>query len=165
MTITQTQNFSASRLDKARFAFTTRRVDRSAIAGLISGDAKPRSGDLVLARVVKLGHHTGLQLCNGRRATLFPGDTIVVACGNRYAPSQYEAVIPATLGTAHLVAGGGIAARALNRNRKTKIPTRIHIEGILSDASGKAINLADWALPEPTPVSYTHLTLPTTPYV
>ena len=27
---------------------------------------------------------------------------------------------------------------------------RIHIEGILSDASGKAINLADWALPETT---------------
>jgi hypothetical protein len=150
VTITQTQNFSASRLDKARFAFTTRRVDQSAIAGLISGNAKPRSGDLVLARVVKLGHHTGLQLCNGRRAKLFPGDTIVVACGNRYAPSQYEAVVPTRLGAAHLVAGGGIAARALNRNRKTRAPTRIHIEGILSDASGRAINLADWALPEPT---------------
>jgi len=150
MTHTQTQLFSPSRLSKARFAFTTRRVDRTAIAGLISGDARPMPGDLVLARVVRLGQHTGLQLCSGRRAKLFPGDMIVVACGNRYAPSQYEALVPEKLGPADLVAGGGIAARALNRHSRIKAATRIHIEGILADAKGKPINLADWALPEPS---------------
>jgi hypothetical protein len=133
-------------LDKAKFAFTTRRVDRSAIAGLISGSAKPSAGDLVLARVVKLGQHTGLQSPDGRRATMFPGDSIVVVCGDRYAPNQFEAEVPKKLGPAHLVAGGGIAARVLNKNRKVKPPTSIHIEGILADSDGKAINLIDWAL-------------------
>jgi dethiobiotin synthetase len=54
------------------------------------------------------------------------------------------------LGPAHLVAGGGVAARALNKNRKVKAPTSIHIEGILADSDGRAINLIDWALPELT---------------
>jgi len=151
MKTTQLQLFSVSQLHKARFAFTTRRVDHEAISGLISGNARPRAGDLVLARVTRLGQHTGLQLCSGRRAKLFPGDTIVVACGNRYAPDQYEALVPEKLGQAHLVAGGGIAARALNWHRKIKAPTRIHIEGILADANGNRINLSDWALPPALP--------------
>ena len=39
----------------------------------------PRAGDLVLARVAGIGHHSGLELAHGRRAALFVGDEISYA--------------------------------------------------------------------------------------
>ena len=100
-------------LRRASWAFTTRRV-RGPVSGLLDGAARPTAGDLVLARVDALGHHGALQLVDGRRRTLFPGDTIVAAYGNRYAPNQFEAVVPESLEPCQLVAGGGVAGRALS---------------------------------------------------
>jgi hypothetical protein len=86
-------------------------------------------------------------LPDGRRKTLFPGDEIIVAYGNRYAPSQFEAVVPKTMGPCHLVAGGGVAAKALSwHSRVSKGPTRITPLGWLADASGAPTNLRDYAL-------------------
>ncbi|MFO7541434.1 MAG: DUF1611 domain-containing protein [Thiobacillus sp.] len=107
----------------------------------------PEAGDLVLARVDLLGQHAGLQLPNGRRKQMFPGDEIVVAYGNRYAANQFEALIPETLGSCHLVAGGGIASRAVSWHvRMSKGPTHITPIGLLGDAEGRRINLRDYAL-------------------
>jgi len=39
---------------------------------LLVQDATPRPGDLVLARIDKLGQHKNLELTTGRRARLFP---------------------------------------------------------------------------------------------
>jgi hypothetical protein len=107
----------------------------------------PEAGDLVLARVDALGQHAGLQLPHGRRKQMFPGDEIVVAYGNRYAANQFEALLPATLGSCHLVAGGGIASRAVSWHvRMSKGPTPITPVGLLGDAEGRRINLRDYAL-------------------
>ena len=97
----------------------------------------------MLARVDVLGHHRGLQLSNGRRKQLFEGDEIVVAFGNRYAPSQFEAVIPKTLGPCQLVASGGVAAKAVSWHSKmTRGATQITPLGFLVDTSGETVNLA-----------------------
>src|SRR5262245_3329437 len=109
----RTGGLSASkgiRLRRAAWAFTTRRVSNGAFTLLHEG--APQAGDLVLARVDAIGYHGALQLTSGRRKTLFVGDEIVVAYGNRYAPNQFEAVVPRTLGPCHLVAGGGVAGKA-----------------------------------------------------
>jgi hypothetical protein len=107
----------------------------------------PAAGDLVLARVEAIGHHGTLQLPSGRRQQLFLGDEIVLAYGNRYAPSQFEAVVPKTLGPCHLVAGGGVAAKTLSWNtRIARGPTRITPIGLLADATGRPTNLRDHAL-------------------
>ena len=104
----------------------------------------PRAGDLVLARVDVLGHHRGLQLWSGRRKNLFPGDEIVVAYGNRYAPNQFEAVVPRTLGPCHLVAGGGVAAKALSsHSRVSRGPTLITPVGLLLRSDGQPVTLLD----------------------
>src|SRR5262245_52885700 len=102
----------AQRLRHAAWAFTTRRVPPDQAYRIRHDATAPRAGDLVLARVDRLGHHQGLQLPNGRRRRLFPGDEIVVVYGDRYASSQFEAVVPRTLGPCHLVAAGGVAAKA-----------------------------------------------------
>ena len=78
---------------------------------------------------------------------MFPGDEIVVAYGNRYAPSQFEAVIPKTLGPCHLVAGGGIAAKAISwHSRVRRGPTLITPVGLLHHENGERANLRDYAL-------------------
>lgn len=135
------------RLRRASWAFTTRRVPTGVAVSLIPPPAVPRSGDLVLARIDALGHHGSLHLANGRRRHLFPGDEIVVAYGNRYASSQFESHVPETLGPCHLVAGGGIASRAISWHVKiSRGPTPITPIGLLADSSGKPLNLRQFAL-------------------
>jgi hypothetical protein len=140
----------SERIAKAKIACTTRYVDLNAIATLITGDIKPESGDLLLARVDKIGQHERLELSNGRKAILFPGDEIVLCYGNRYAPDQFEAVIPADLSPCSMAAAGGIAAQVLSKHAKMKMPTAITPIGLLGDKQGKRINIADWALPSTT---------------
>jgi hypothetical protein len=136
-----------ARIRRAAWAFATRRVPAEAATVLLPPQGRPQAGDLVLARVDMLGQHDGLQLPSGRRRQMFPGDEIVVCYGNRYASNQFEAVVPDTLGPCHLVAGGGIAARAVSWHvRMTRGPTTITPLGLLGDARGHRINLRDHAL-------------------
>ncbi len=136
-----------ARLGRAAWAFTTRRVPHRTPWELLAHVEAPQAGDLVLARVEVIGHHGLLQLVSGRRKTLFVGDEIVVAYGNRYAPNQFEALVPATLGPCHLVAGGGIAAKAVSwHHRIVNGPTQITPLGLLAEASGTPVNLRAHAL-------------------
>lgn len=133
-------------LRRASWAFSTRRVPRGPWS-TIPATGAPIAGDLVLARVDTIGHHDGLQLPNGRRKQLFAGDEIVVAYGNRYACNQFEALVPDTLGPCHLVAGGGIAGRAVSwHDRIAKGPTHITPLGLLANPDGRRLNLRDYAL-------------------
>ncbi len=139
------------RVQYAKSAYNTRRINKDEIASLLTGDISPQAGDLVLAEVVRLGQHKRIELAHGRRATLFPGDEIIVCYGNRYAPDQFEAEIPNDLSECHLVAAGGVASSSLSRNSKIKAATTIRPLGLLADASGKRINMSDWALPALSP--------------
>ena len=140
--------------ERWKFAFTTRRVRHEAISGVVAGDHAPRPGDLVLAEVEEIGQHKRIELTTGRRAHLFPGDRIVVAYGNRYAPDQFEAVVPAGLEPCSLVAAGGVAAQVLTQHETMEEATRIAPIGLLVDASGRRMNLADAAMePVTAPVT------------
>jgi dethiobiotin synthetase len=139
--------FETERLERASWAFTTRRVPRNESFRVSREPMTPRAGDLVLARVDLLGHHKGLQLCSGRKRQLFPGDEIVAVYGNRYAPNQFEAVVPKTLGPCQLVAGGGVAAKALSwHSRISRGPTEITPIGLLLRPDGEAANLSNYAM-------------------
>ena len=131
-----------ARLKQASWAFTTRRIPIGIADSIIMTTKKPEAGDIVLARVDALGHHRGLQLACGRRKSMFVGDEIVVAYGNRYASSQFKSFVPETMGPCHLVAGGGIASRAVSWHASiTRGPTQISPIGLIADSNGKRINL------------------------
>lgn len=137
-----------ARVERAKRSFTCRRVQVSEMQGL-EARAKPAAGDVVLAKVTELGHHTRLESPEGRRAQLYVGDEILVAFGARYAPDQFWAEIPDDLGPCDLVAGGGIAARVKARHARTRRPTAIQPVGVLTDATGAPVNLRNFALPPP----------------
>jgi hypothetical protein len=116
---------------------------RTLIAG--SGE-RPASGDLVLATITEIGAHQRIELPNGRRARLFPGDQVVVCYGNRYAPDQFEALVADDLGTCDLVASGGVCGREVGRHDRMSPPTRIAPLGFVGDAEGIRLNVADFAV-------------------
>ena len=130
------------RLASAKSAYTTRFVSRLIATdphgyGLLTGDhVVPHAGDVVLARVLKLGQHGGIQRPDGRRASLFEGDEILVAYGDRYAPDQFEAEVPDNLGPTHLVAGGGLAGTVVSAHAKMGAATQLEPLGLLTDAGG-----------------------------
>ncbi|MEO5316823.1 DUF1611 domain-containing protein [Pseudarthrobacter sp. CC12] len=146
------------RVARAKAAFTTRRVVPERIASLVSGAVRPRSGDLVLARIVQLGHHRHIEQPNGRRAVLHDDDEIIVTYGDRYATDQFESRVPATLGETQLVASGGIASEVLSRSMAVRRATEIEPLGLLGDAKGRPLNIQDFALPPVSP----HLPRPRT---
>lgn len=152
-------SLSHERILRAKISYTPRHVNLEAARALLTGDhVVPNVGDLVLARVEKIGQHGALELTNGRRAILFTGDEIVVCYGNRYAPDQFEAEVPHDLAPCHLVAAGGIAARALSWHANMKSPTVIVPIGLLADVNGQRINLSGAAVAKPghpRPLPYT----------
>jgi hypothetical protein len=117
------------------------------MSSLITGPATaPASGDLVLAHVDEIGKQRRIELTDGRRAHLFPGDEIIVCYGNRYAPDQFEGVIGEDLSSCDLVAAGGIAACEITRNERMIPSTRISPLGLIGDAKGNRLNLRDFAV-------------------
>ncbi len=134
-----------ARLARAKRSYATRHLPLSAASHLVVGDATPRSGDLVLARVQRIGHHSKLELAHGRRAQLHVGDEILLAFADRYASDQFEARVPPSLDPCHLVAAGGIAGWASERHARTRRPTEIVPVGLLADAAGRPLNLATFA--------------------
>ncbi|MFQ5756976.1 MAG: DUF1611 domain-containing protein [Acidiferrobacterales bacterium] len=144
------QPIDANRLPLAKAAYTTRRISLTEATTLLDGDLKPEAGDLVLARIEEIRQQTRLELRTGRRAPLYKGDEIIVCYGHRYAPDQFEALVPPDLGPCELVAAGGIAGQVLSRHESKKPATQISPCGLLANAHGRRINLADWSLPKVT---------------
>lgn len=129
-------------------SFVTRRVPLDAIAGVQAQDATLAPGDLVLAEVTDIGHHTKIELPDGRRAALHPGDEILVACGARYAPDQFEAMAPTAIGAASLTAAGGIVGIVTQAHDRVKPATAVRILGAAVRSDGTCLNLADFSLPD-----------------
>lgn len=143
----------ADRQARLKVAYTARRVPREAMTCLLVDSPgaprplRPASGDLVLARVDRVGQHRRLELPSGRKAELCPGDEIAVVYGDRYAPDQYESQVPATLAPCELVAGGGMASAVLSRHAMMRPATAITPLGLVAGADGRRLRLRDAAAP------------------
>ena len=140
------------RIATAKKAFTTRRVPFGRLdhdwsgTTLITGPVRPHSGDLLLASVARLGHHSKIELADGRRAQLHEGDEIVVTYADRYAPDQFEAEVPKNLRKTQLVASGGIASTLVSRHESTRRPTDIVPIGLIGDSAGTPLNISEFAI-------------------
>lgn len=137
---------SPASLLSAKWAFTTRRVRRADVACLLDDVAAARSGDLVLGRVETIGSHRKIQLTTGRGSELYPGDRVVLCCGDRYAPDQFEGIATLDPGGADLLAGGGVLGAMRARNARISAPTRIVPLGLLGTGAGTPVNLDRHAL-------------------
>lgn len=136
---------------RAKWAYTTRNVLRTEATTLLRDPEAARPGDLVLAEVTRIGSHKRLQLACGRFSPLWPGDRIVVACGDRFAVDQFHGRARLRAEGADLLAGGGVAGEIVSRHDRVARGTRLAVLGRLADAQGTALNLARYALPGRAP--------------
>lgn len=139
------RSLDTDRLRRAKKAYTTRHLDLGVARSLIA-DVRPDLGDLVLAVIESIGQHPRVEQCDGRRATLFPGDEVVVAYGHRYAPDQFEAAIPEDLGPCELVAAGGVAGKVQEAHGRMSAATTLRPVGLLVDGAGQRLNVRDGAI-------------------
>jgi hypothetical protein len=140
------RNALRTRLRAAKRAFTTRRIDLAQVQGLSDRTCVPAPGDLLLARVTQVRQHPRIENPEGRKVKLYAGDEIVVCYGDRYAPNQFEARVPANLDDCHLVAGGGVASVMLERHSGMKPATAIEPIGLLLGRDGAPLNVRSGAL-------------------
>lgn len=134
----------------AKWAFVTRRVERRDVSGLSDDFPQIKPGDLLLAQVERIGQHKNVQLARGRPSALNPGDHVVVAAGNRYAPDQFEGVAEISPEGCDLLAAGGIAGRMRHAHASMAAPTRLKPLGLLTGTGGKIVNLAAYGLKHTT---------------
>lgn len=143
---------TAAVLARAKWAFSTRRVPHERACLLDGRLSNAVSGDLVLGRIQSLGSHKRIQLAQGRVSELYLDDLVVLGCGDRYASDQFEGIAEIDPRGADMLAGGGVIGRMRERNARMSAPTRITPLGLLCDADGAVINVADHALaPAPRP--------------
>lgn len=150
MSITTIVNDPVTLISSAKWAFSTRRVQKESVASMTDDFGNTQHGDLILGRVMEIGQHKGIQLASGRRSELFQGDLVVLPCAARYAPDQFEGVAEIDPAGADLLAGGGCLGRMRARNERVREPTRVLPVGKLTYQSGKTVNVADFALPAAT---------------
>lgn len=149
-------SLDSARASRVKAAYSVRRLDPTQPLTVTYDETRrPRHGDIVLAEVTTLGYHTLLELGDGRKARLYVGDEVLVAYGPRYAPDHFEAELPDDLGPCDLVAAGGVLGKVRSRNAAIGAPTQVRPVGVLTDATGRPLNVADFALGEPIPSAHT----------
>lgn len=146
MTLKAITNDPVTLLGNAHWCFSARRVVQADAVALNQNCSRVRPGDLVLARVLEIGQHRGIQLRSGRRATLFPGDLVVMPCGARYAPDQFEGIAEIDPEGTDMLAGGGCLGRARYKNERVRSATTVLPLGCVADRHGKNLNLDAYTL-------------------
>ena len=146
-TATSIRPIDSARLRRAKISHVTRRLNVIEHGRyLLSGDVEPRAGDVVLARVDEIRHHTRLELSTGRKCIMFPGDEIVLCYGDRYAPDQFCAEVPKDLSACSLVAAGGMAAAVVSMHKRIAGATGITPLGLIASSPAHRMNVMDGAL-------------------
>jgi len=110
----------------------------------------PRVGDLVFGEISELGHHRLVESRTARLHTLNIGTRAVFVFGNRYAPDQFEGLVPETLNEhVDLFSRGGVIGKVVSQNQLIGAPTRVRVLGYVCDTDGMPINTRDHVLLHP----------------
>ncbi|MDQ3664992.1 MAG: DUF1611 domain-containing protein [Acidobacteriota bacterium] len=113
----------------------------------LSPSDRPQVGDIILARIAKLGRHTKIDDCDGRRVTLFEGDLLTAVYGNRYATDQYEGRVPQTVKPCHILSQAAVCGEMKSKHASMPTPTELEVVGFMHDAQERRMNLRDFGLP------------------
>jgi hypothetical protein len=147
-----TRDFPYHLASRIKVAYTVRNVDLTAPGLTLINGCTPRPGNILAARVASIGHHNWLELATGRKSVIYPGDEMLLAFGERYAPDQYEAHVPGDLSSVDLVAAGGVAGRVISRHGDMRPPTALEPLGLLGDAEGNPFDLRRYSTLTPFPL-------------
>jgi hypothetical protein len=105
----------------------------------------PRVGDVLYAEVERLGHHGEVINKHGRHHRLVRGSRLIGVIGSRYAPDEFEVMVPDEVGRhLDLASRGGVLGELVTRNSAATTPTRVRVMGHVVDAAGTRLNTLDY---------------------
>ena len=129
-----------------RVSYALRWVPRASMATLLPCPVSPQAGDIMLAKLEKIGKNATLELANGRRCNLHEGDLLAVVFGNRYATLQFEGYARANGDSCDLLSMGGLCGLVESKHAKAAEPSKLRLLGSLGDVNGSPLNLREFAL-------------------
>jgi hypothetical protein len=129
-----------------RVSYALRWAPRASMATLLPCPVSPQAGDVVLAKLEKIGKNATLELANGRRCNLHEGDLLALVFGNRYATLQFEGYAHSNGDSCDLLSMGGLCGLVESKHAKAAEPSKLRLLGSLGDITGSPLNLRDFAL-------------------
>jgi hypothetical protein len=112
---------------------------------------------VALAEVKQIGKNTALELNNGRRCALHPGDLIAVAFGNRYATMQFEGYARIQNGECDLLSMGGLCGIVQSKHDGVSGPTKLRILGALGNQHQQPLSSLDFSISAPESSNRVHV--------
>ena len=110
----------------------------------------PEVGDLIFGEISELGHHRTVESRSARHHTVNIGTRAIFVFGNRYAPDQYEGLVPEEFQDyVDLYSRGGVIGEVQNQNQLIGRTTRVRILGYACKQDGSVINTRDYVLLKP----------------
>jgi hypothetical protein len=140
---------SDAALKSIRIPYALRRMPESTLARVLAMSDPPEAGDIVLARLERVGKNARIELASGRPCALHVGDLLAVVFGNRYATMQFEGYAR-TRGdnSCDLLSMGGLCGVVESKHDSIPESTKLRLLGALGDAEGRRLRLRDFALPD-----------------
>ncbi len=140
---------------RVKWTYVTRTIPERGRASIGPHAGRPRAGDLVVARVGRIGEHGAAEDPYGRRMRLYQGDLLVGAYGNRYATDFYEGYVPEGPDT-HLLTAGGLIGTVAAAHDAHERPTELEVIGRLVDGAGRPLSLEDFGRAFPIAAGLPH---------
>ena len=110
----------------------------------------PQMGDLIFREITELGHHLSLESKTARIHIIYEGTHAIFVIDNRYAPDQYEGLIPVEyVDGLDLLGTGGVVSELRTKNELIGAPTKVKLLGYVCDADGRVVNTRDHILVKP----------------
>ena len=109
----------------------------------------PAPGDVVIARVGRLGWHRVIELASGEEHSISPGETAAVVLGSRYATCEFDGAIPRSLvegDDLHLLNVGGVAGHIKRATSSLNNPTTLRYMGTAVDETNSVLSTFSGAL-------------------
>jgi hypothetical protein len=102
---------------------------------------KPEVGDLIFGEIYELGHHRLVESRSGRLHTINVGTRAVFVFGNRYAPDQFEGLVPDDYSDyIDLFSRGGVVGEVKLQNQLIGVATKVRVLGYVCNSDGDVIN-------------------------
>src|SRR5260221_1379861 len=141
------QRLAEDSRDLTKHSLALRRIPSTDLVYVLPLPESPGAGDVLLARLEKIGKNTRIELADGRMANLYEGDLTAVVLGNRYAAEQFEGYAQVWGDACDLLSMSGLCGIMKSRHTGVAEPSRLRILGSLGNADGKRLRQSAYALP------------------
>ena len=126
---------------------------------IVPSSESPQAGDVVVVRALTdSATYNMLELPTGRLAKINPGDVLIGVLGRRRALKGFVGDVPETVNAGdqlHLLNMGGVIGSCTGHHSSLSDAIKVEVIGLASDESGRALNIADAALPQQTSLGET----------